>query len=90
MLIQFSITLLSILALLGDDLRIIFLPKSLDVVFDVFMIVLFVGFTGEILLLVKVEKSYYKSAYFFLDIFCTFLMLLDVSFIYFPIADKIG
>ena len=58
------ISMFTIYALFGDDIRLLTSPKSSDVAFDTLTIICFILFSLEILLSIGVKKGYLFSFFF--------------------------
>ena len=69
----------TIYALFGDDLKVIFSPKSGDVGFDVATIICIVLFTSEIIISIFVRDRYFPHFFFLLDLISTITLLFDLS-----------
>ncbi|CAK0863864.1 unnamed protein product [Prorocentrum cordatum] len=72
-------TILTIWALTGDDLRLIFTHKPADIAFNTIVICSMVVFTAEIFLSLKGRADYPGSFFMVLDIVATVSMLLDIT-----------
>lgn len=73
------ISLFTIYALFGDDIRLLATPKSSDPAFDALTIICFILFCLEILLSLGVKKGYLFSFFFWLDVISTATLILDIS-----------
>ena len=71
--------LVSIYALVGDDIRMWCLAKSADPFVDGGLILSFVLFTVEILLNTVVVDEFKYSFFFWLDIIATFSLIPDIA-----------
>jgi hypothetical protein len=76
---QLLVNSFTIYALFGDDLRVIFVPKSGDVGFDVATIICIVLFTVEIIFSIFVRDRYFPHFFFLLDLISTLTLLFDLS-----------
>jgi len=72
-------TVLTIWALTGDDLRLIFTDKPTDIVFNIIVICSMVVFAAEIFLSMKGRADYPGSFFMVLDVIATVSMLLDIT-----------
>lgn len=72
-------------SLISNDLRTLLTNRHGDVVFDVFTCIVFLGFILEIFLYWVTVKNYMCSFYFWIDLFSTFLLLFDMTFIANPL-----
>jgi class 3 adenylate cyclase len=68
-------------ALFGDYFRIILLPPSADVVFDILVILIIVIFILEISVYLLSEQNYFLGFYFLLDITTTVFLIFDLTFV---------
>jgi len=75
------ITLITILVLFGDDLRIIFLPKSYDTLVDSILLGCFIAFLLELILSWIGKEEYPWSFFFWLDVVSLISMIFDVYFV---------
>jgi len=75
------VTILTIYALFGDDIRVLTTTKPADIYFDVITIVAMATFTVEILLGVLSKINYTCSFYFWLDIISTLSLITDIQMI---------
>lgn len=72
-------TVLTIWALMGDDLKMLLTEKPADSVFDGLVIVNLVFFTAEVVISSLGKDDYVVSFFFWLDIISTATLLLDLS-----------
>ena len=72
---------LTVWALFGDDLRVILTNRAADVLFNVSFLFCFAVFAAEILASCMCKQGYIMGFFFFLDIFSTLSILLDVGWI---------
>lgn len=72
-------TVLTIYALFGDDIRLLFTDKPSDEIFDMITIVSMVIFGIEILVCSIGKNEYFLGFFFFLDVISTLTLLLDVT-----------
>lgn len=75
----FVTTVLTIYALVGDDIRLITTNMPADTTFDIFTVVCLVVFTAEIILSCLGKADYFMSFFFTLDIVSTATLLFDLS-----------
>lgn len=73
--------LLTIYALVGDDLRLIFTNQPVDPCFDAVVFGCFFIFAFEIVVSCLGKNDYTCGFFFWLDVIATFSMLLDVTFV---------
>ena len=78
-------TLVTIYALLGDDLRIICWDKKADPIFLAVTVVSMICFTIEIILASIGKPDYFNSFFFWLDLLSTVSLVTDVE----PIMEAI-
>lgn len=76
-------TIVTLYALLGDDLRLIYAPKDYDEVFTNLTIVSLILFTIELTLSAAAVENYLNSFFFWLDLVSTFSLITDIG----PIMD---
>lgn len=74
-------TLLTIYALIGDDLRLICTDKPADVAFNYIVLVCLVVFSLECVLSCIGKDDYYLSFFFWLDVISTGSLVLDLSWV---------
>jgi len=72
-------TLLTVWALVGDDLRIMFTSKPADPIFDIFVIVCLVIFSFEIVVSCFGTEDYFMGFFFSLDVVSTCTLVMDLS-----------
>ena len=77
-------------ALFFDDFRILFLPKSADLIMDTFTIIAMLLYLIELVLGVLVIEKYFLSFYFWVDLVSLISMLPDISFIIESIEGGLG
>jgi len=75
------LTLLTVYALLGQDISLIIIPKDGLIAFDVLGFICISLFFAETLLNFLAYKEYRWSFFFWLDVISTLSMLLDISFV---------
>lgn len=84
------VSLFTIYALFGDDLRILLTSKSADDVFNSILLICMCIFTTEIFLSVMVVKGYFNSFFFWLDVVSTVTLVLDLTWVSDAIAESGG
>ena len=75
-------TLLTIYALFGDDIRIAFFTKSSDIVFFTIASICMFFFTFELVMLFFTKQNYKWSFYFWLDLVATLSLIPDIGWIW--------
>jgi len=83
-------TILTIWALTGDDLRLIFTDKPADIAFNIIVICSMVVFVAEIFLSLKGRADYPGSFFMVLDIIATASMLLDITWFVENLDNVVG
>lgn len=78
---QFVITLLTVYALFGDDVRVLAFTLKEDPVFDVLTILSLISFSIEILFSVISRVEYPCSFFFWLDLISTASLVLDIQMV---------
>lgn len=78
---QTIITLLTIYALFGGDVKILATDNSADLGFDVISIICLIMFSIEIILAVIAKDDYLWSFFFWLDVVSTVSLILDITMI---------
>lgn len=78
-------TILTVWALTGDDLRLVFTEEPADPWFDYIVILMLVVFTFEVVISCLGKDDYFMSFFFTLDVISTGTLLLDLG----PVADWI-
>jgi hypothetical protein len=73
------VSIFTILALFGDDFRIIATSKGADPLFDVLLILTLLIFAFEITLSVLCKPGYFNSFFFWLDLISTVTLILDLT-----------
>lgn len=74
-------TIITLYALFGDDIRILVTNASGDPVFWVFNIIAMFAFTVEILISSIVKKDYWLGFFFWLDVISTLSLVLDIGWV---------
>lgn len=81
-------TLFTVYALFGDDIRLLAASKTHDDGFYAMACVCFILFTLEILLASLAKKDYFFGFYFWLDIISTLSLIPDIGWIWDPIIGN--
>mmetsp|Transcript_37123 Transcript_37123/g.6616 ORF Transcript_37123/g.6616 Transcript_37123/m.6616 type:complete len:92 (+) Transcript_37123:36-311(+) len=81
-------TLLTIYALFGDDLRLLATEKESDPVFYSLSIICLIFFTVEIVLGSLVKEDYLLGFFFWLDVVATVSLIPDIGWIWDPIIGN--
>lgn len=66
-------------SLIGDYFRIMLFNKSADIIFDVITTICIIFFCVEIIFMLNIEREYFLSFYFFLDIICLISIVFDLT-----------
>mmetsp|Transcript_92633 Transcript_92633/g.145378 ORF Transcript_92633/g.145378 Transcript_92633/m.145378 type:complete len:980 (-) Transcript_92633:6-2945(-) len=74
-------TILTIYALIGDDLRLICTNRPADQYFNIFVFICIFVFTLECVLSCVGKDDYYLSFFFWLDVISTVSLVLDLSYV---------
>lgn len=75
-------TIVTLYALFGDDIKIAFFTKSADETFNYITSVALVCFVIEITFNALSQEGYFNSFYFWLDIISTLSLITDISWIW--------
>ena len=75
------INIFTLYALFGEDLRILLLPKSVDIYFNSLTLICMILFIIEIIFSIFINKEYLFSFFFWLDLLSTLTLVLDLSWI---------
>lgn len=78
---QIVVTLLTVFTLFGADAKILINDATEDYIWDIFFFLSLSLFTFEIMMGIIGKKDYPWSFFFWLDIFSTLTILLDISLI---------
>ena len=78
---QILITTLIIYALFGTDIKFLCFNKDKDLSFDILTLISLIVFTLEIIISIVVKKDYLFSFFFWLDVFSTMTLILDLSWV---------
>ena len=76
------VNLFTVYALFGDDLRILIMPKSVDIYFNMLIIFCILSFFTEIFLSIFTKEEYLFSFFFWLDVLSTLTLILDFTWIH--------
>lgn len=77
--VSIFVTLVTVYALFGDDIRVMATNKNADPYFDAFTIIAIIIFGTEIILSVIAKKDYFLSFFFYLDIVSTVSLVFDIQ-----------
>ena len=77
----FVMTVITIYALFGDDVRVLVTNKEGDPTFWILNIVSMAAFILEIILASLVKKDYFNGFFFWLDVISTLSLLLDIGWV---------
>jgi class 3 adenylate cyclase len=77
-----AMTVVTIYALFGDDIKSTAFPKTADVVFSSLVVTCLALFTIELVLSYIYKDGYKWSFYFWLDVVATISLIADISWIY--------
>jgi hypothetical protein len=80
-------SLLTLFALLGPDIRTMVIEPVHDPIFNGFFIWVMFMFFFEFLANIWVRDNYFKSFYFWLDLFVTISMFLEIDWILYPMVN---
>jgi hypothetical protein len=78
-------TIVTIYALFGDDVRMLVFAKSADDVFYGLSVAALFFFLLELVLSCYAKPDYFNSFYFWLDLVATVSLVPDIGWIWFPI-----
>jgi len=79
----YIMTALTIYALFGDDMRLLFFPKSADFTFNVLTSISMFAFIFEIVVSSTAKRDEYLfSFYFWLDVTATISLILDIGWVW--------
>mmetsp|Transcript_363 Transcript_363/g.671 ORF Transcript_363/g.671 Transcript_363/m.671 type:complete len:209 (+) Transcript_363:810-1436(+) len=78
-LVQAFMTIITIYALMGDDLRLLLFPKSTDNTFTGLTSLSLVMFLFELILSSLAKQDYFNSFFFWLDLFSTISLVTDIQ-----------
>lgn len=81
-------TLLTIYALFGDDIRLLATDKSSDPVFFSLSIVCLFFFLIEVILGSLVKENYFLGFFFYLDVVATLSLIPDIGWLWDPIVGN--
>lgn len=80
---------ITIFALFANDLKTIALNPYYDNVFNGFYIIILLVFLSEFLINIWVNQDYFASFFFWLDLFATLSMFLEIDWVLNPLVDQI-
>ena len=75
-------TIVTLYALFGDDIKVAAFTKSEDIAFNYITTFALVVFSIEITINALVQDNYFNSFYFWLDIVSTISLITDISWIW--------
>lgn len=79
-------TFVTLFALFGPDFKALGLSPIYDPVFNIIFFIVMFMFFSELLASVWVKQGYYKSFFYWLDLFACISMILEIEWILFPIV----
>eukprot|EP00388_Colpodella_angusta_P030947 GDKK01020941.1.p1 GENE.GDKK01020941.1~~GDKK01020941.1.p1 ORF type:complete len:297 (+),score=49.29 GDKK01020941.1:25-891(+) len=82
--------LVTIFALIGDDIKLLSLPRGVDTAFSIINFVCMILFLLELTINSVVQEGYKYSFFFWLDIIATASLLMDIPWIMDPIFVILG
>ena len=80
-LLTITLFLITIFALFGDDIKVLFFKKNADLIFDALILVSMSFYFTKIIASIFARDHYMFSFFFFLDIISSMSLILDISFI---------
>ena len=80
--ITLTMTIVTLYALFGDDIKLAVFSKQEDIVFNYITTVVLVLFSLEITLNALSQENYFNSFYFWLDVISTLSLITDISWIW--------
>lgn len=80
-LFELTVSLATVFALFGDDIRLAATDRPSDIYFDVGNSIVIVLFIFEIYVTCKVRKHFLFSFFFWLDLVSTLTLILDITFV---------
>lgn len=81
-------TIITLYALFGDDVRMLFFTKSADNTFYSLTSLAFVSFCAELILSCMAKDEYFLGFYFWLDLVSTLSLIMDIGWIMNAKRDK--
>jgi hypothetical protein len=81
-------TIITIYALFGDDIRVLSTDKNGDPVYWVLNIVALVAFSIEVIIASIARKDYFNGFFFWLDVISTLSLLLDIGWVVEPLFNS--
>jgi len=79
---QIVMFVITLYALLGDDIRLSATSKPADLAFNIFAIMAFILFSAEMILSCIGKDDYLFSFFFWLDFVATLSLILDITWVY--------
>ena len=86
-------TIITLYALFGDDIRVLVTDKNGDPTFWTLNIIALIAFSFEIILASICKLNYFNGFFFWLDIVSTLSLLLDIGWVTGPLfnnSDAVG
>ena len=80
--ITLIMTLITLYALFGDDIKIVCFTRSEDTTFNYLTTAVLVLFTLELVLNALSQDNYFNSFYFWLDVISTLSLITDISWVW--------
>ena len=74
-------TIITIYALFGDDIRVLVTNKDGDPIFWILNIIALISFGTEIILSSLSKPNYFNGFFFWLDFISTLSLLLDIGYV---------
>src|SRR5258706_14071264 len=81
-------TIITVYALFGDDVRMLFFTSAADNVFYGLTTLAFVSFSLELVLSCYAKEDYFLGFYFWLDLVSTLSLIMDIGWIMNAKKDK--
>ena len=75
-------TIITVYALFGDDVKLAFFPKSADETFNLITSIALGVFIIEITINALTQDDYFNSFYFWLDVISTLSLVTDITWIW--------
>jgi len=76
-----SVSIATIYALFGDDLRLAFFEDKDDLYFNILSIIAFILFGVEIIMASKIDRKFFGGFFFWLDTISTLTVILDITWV---------
>ena len=80
--VTLTMTIVTLYALFGDDLKLAFFPKSADETFNMITSMVLGIFVVEITINALTQENYFNSFYFWLDVISTISLITDITWIW--------